>query len=1156
MWKLVVALGLLVCMETAYIALSEGPRRELSWYRASKQNDLDFMGKYLSAYPRGRHTQTIVHRLCGTLPENYGSHVDLNLIETGLERYVQVVSKDGLAKTQLLLVRGERQLQSKDAAGLEETLASLGSSSQSLRQRGANLLEDYRYDQSLLAMNTGDHSKLFNYLKSYPNGRHIKDCCDLMSAILFSQSQPKRDHHVKIKALNPLATMLKLNPGQQDGLALYRKLKRELLPTDVGQVLINSFEMKFTYIPSGNFKMGSPSNEFGHDNDMESQCQVRLSHAFLMQTTEVTQEQWEAVMGNNPSHFKGEANLPVENVSWNDAIAFCQKLSQRDGLTYRLPTEAEWEYACRAGRTGTYGGTGRLDDMGWYDANSDKKTHPVGQKQANAWGLYDMHGNVKEWCSDWYGRYRANMFRILNVAVDVEPNVVRNREKQRAIRIAAGQLLNELDGFPLALAPTPDVEQRKKALDRLLTNPTEQFVNELFWFWPTPEHDGRMLCGPELKQAVQTWQGQLGGKAAHKRQNCIAAHNLAIWHHTRALDAEFHAANDSQQLPKSQDEDWHQALRYWHIALSTDGMLEYLRHRAKELDDPTLTDHAVRSVISDLPNCLLQINVTLAAESLKRNQTQQAKRYIAQLHKSPFDKHQKDAAVEKGADIAGQEIKRICRTAEQQAKADPQHAGHLIRRLHTEISKHLAVIDTFLPQNNVTRAGLHDLAADTLLDCVLPFARKTEDWQGAQQLVSLISSLATGDVVKERATSVGENFKENANSGFDWCKKGYWHLPVSILEALENIRVDREARNWDKAIPALEDVILTHGDDLSQDMLAVVHHCIGLCLCLKGIDLWKSITDTGEKALQVLLDAAFDKLMSLSHDEIIDRINGIERARESLRMGRHAHQECFGCGHRVGASLVRYTYRDIPMMFCSTCGAKLDAAQNCAEQARKHAFRETLPYAVVANDFDPNDKGISNDLEKSKQGATKLGVAIPHLEKATKALKLRVAPPTLQEKWKRAQAKARQQLTQAKEIRDQVTRLCERIRSQIAEPPQDLHAYACKEFEHCLKQLAQTGQMETYGAQVRVAAVEALLTLDAAVQWSQVNLIEHVQFLESVVSIAGETSAAASAKKALKPLEAKAASIRRIFKLKVGLVGVLSAASVLLGWFIFSTMQP
>jgi formylglycine-generating enzyme required for sulfatase activity len=168
----------------------------------------------------------------------------------------------------------------------------------------------------------------------------------------------------------------------------------------------NSVGMTFVKIPAGTFMMGSPDSESGRYSNEGPQHQVTISKSFELQTTEVTQSQWQAVMGSNPSYFKGP-DLPVETVSWDDAQAFIAKLNAKnDGYRYRLPTEAEWEYAARAGTTGPYAGD--VDAMAWHLKNSDQTTHLVGTKAPNAWGLYDMHGNVREWVQDWYDDYSAS----------------------------------------------------------------------------------------------------------------------------------------------------------------------------------------------------------------------------------------------------------------------------------------------------------------------------------------------------------------------------------------------------------------------------------------------------------------------------------------------------------------------------------------------------------------------------------------------------------------------------------------------------------------------------------------------------------------------------------------------------------------------------
>ncbi len=167
------------------------------------------------------------------------------------------------------------------------------------------------------------------------------------------------------------------------------------------EITTNSIGMKLALISHGEFDMGSPADQKGHEDD-EALHRVRISKPFRMGVTEVTQAQWRKVMGARSGAFQGD-DLPVESISFADALEFCKKLSKLEGRTYRLPTEAEWEYACRAGAQTPWAGD--VEEMAWFDDNADGRTHPVGVKKPNAWGLHDMHGNVAEWCADYYGAY-------------------------------------------------------------------------------------------------------------------------------------------------------------------------------------------------------------------------------------------------------------------------------------------------------------------------------------------------------------------------------------------------------------------------------------------------------------------------------------------------------------------------------------------------------------------------------------------------------------------------------------------------------------------------------------------------------------------------------------------------------------------------------
>lgn len=262
------------------------------------------------------------------------------------------------------------------------------------------------------------------------------------------------------------------------GLSLPWIWLKQYQPSAVSVERIGALRPAMRRLPPGVFLMGSPESEEGRLSN-EKQHEVEIKTVFAISVTEVTQGQYEQVMGSNPSSFKGDSERPVENVTFFDAVSYCNKMSEKeklppcyridgeevtwmDGLRcrgYRLPTEAEWEYAARADGKTKYAGSDALDDVGWWSGNASNTTHPVGSKRGNAWGLHDFSGNVWEWLWDRYERDYEKLSRVDPTGSESDSNRVYrggswgNDAQGARVAIRFGDRLgsrNALQGFRLA----------------------------------------------------------------------------------------------------------------------------------------------------------------------------------------------------------------------------------------------------------------------------------------------------------------------------------------------------------------------------------------------------------------------------------------------------------------------------------------------------------------------------------------------------------------------------------------------------------------------------------------------------------------------------------------------------------------------------------
>jgi formylglycine-generating enzyme required for sulfatase activity len=565
--------------------------------------------------------------------------------------------------------------------------------------------------------------------------------------------------------------------------------------------------------------------------------------------------------------------------------------------------------------------------------------------------------------------YRTNAFRVAGLSVDATARDISRQVEKLKLMEKLGGGTSQVAGL-LALDPAPDADAIREAMQRL-RDPERRLVDEFFWFWPhqlgQSQTDEALtaLGRGDAKAAADIWVKQ---ESAQSDSN-ISMHNLAVLQHTTALDLEHIASSRplSGEQKKERDQYWQKAFKRWKTLLEHEGFWSRLTARIRELDDPRLTTGTVRRVRASLPLALLSINAELAVRAAECGDTAEAQQHVRIMRASGFASDVADGALHRAVAPVRERIKVLCKTAEQEADADPVHADQVTRRLIEQTRPLLAVLDCVLPQGNPTRDGAHDEVALRVLACQIPFGNKTENWKVSLELVELALPIAASESARQRIRENIEIVRKNAESGNDWCGEGYFDLPEPVLSVLERARKQADARQWDQAIPILAELLMGRDEaQVEESAKPLVRKPLAYCLNLRAVDRLNRAMDRHNEPLPTMRRIAERaQLGFLTAAALLGSTYGVS----SLK--------CMACGTSIYGQYARFTFKDIPIIVCVSCSSKLDREQ----EERKAELRETVRAAgqelLLAEELDSKNKGIKENLGTTRKVASELGVSFP-----------------------------------------------------------------------------------------------------------------------------------------------------------------------------------
>lgn len=563
--------------------------------------------------------------------------------------------------------------------------------------------------------------------------------------------------------------------------------------------------------------------------------------------------------------------------------------------------------------------------------------------------------------------YRRNLFRVLGLSVHATARDVERQQRKRQMQANLGLASTEGDDGPLALKPLPTDEDIRAALERL-HRPLERLLDEVFWFWPT---NGNGAADPALyalqegqvERAVELWMAQ----SSEDGQGQIAAHNLAVLDHLMALDSEVHLASerlDTEQEIRVTDL-WRRAFVRWKAVLDGEEFWSVVKNRVRDLNDVQLTTGVVRRIHGTLPTALLLINAQMAYNAAERSDTARAQRHMRLLQDANFGAAHADEAIREALKPIRNRITTATDHAKSRWSRTPQHGNQDVRDLHEQAKSLLAVVDALLPPDHLVRAGLHDMVAETMLEGQVAFGKKTNHWQEGITLLQLAQELAVGESVRSQLAENIGILRENVKAGNDWYAPGYWELPEETVAQLEAAYEKERAGDYDGAIRVLVVLDPKSGKPLRR--------CLACCLSRRGIDL-------GNEAL----NAYNGDTAILS--KLLGKLRGMDGTLLALTLARRPTPDsssfmippCLCCGRSSYTSWINFTYKDVPLFMCNTCGDEHKSQIERQKSILRQHLSSALQYLLLAEEVDPGDPGVQKNLQSLRKIARDIDCSIPN----------------------------------------------------------------------------------------------------------------------------------------------------------------------------------